>query len=71
MNKKSTEAYIALFEFINTNIVELNPSSFMMDFERASRRAISSVYPECVISGCYFHFKQAVRKRASQISVFF
>lgn len=71
MTNKTIAAYVALFEYINANIINLNPATFMLDFELASRKAIERVYPTCKVSGCYFHFTQAVRKKASKIPNFF
>lgn len=71
MTKKTTEAYVALFEFISSKVFPLNPKTFMMDFEQAPRKAILDLYPNCEVSGCLFHYKQAIRKRAKRISGFF
>lgn len=71
MTRRTKAAYISLFEYIESNICELNPESFMTDYESGMRKAIRHVYPACVIRGCYFHYTQAIRKRSRKISGFF
>lgn len=70
MTSKSYDAYLELLRFIDVNICKLNPKAIMSDYEVASRKAFKTLYPECVSNGCYFHFKQAVRKRSSFIPGF-
>lgn len=36
----------------------------MSDFECASRNASRRVWPNVIVGGCYFHFCQAIRKKA-------
>lgn len=71
MTKRTTAAYVALFQFVESNICKLAPSSFMSDYEIALRNAIKTVYPACSRKACYFHLTQAARKRASKIPQFF
>lgn len=71
MTRKTKEAYVGLFNYIETHVCNLNPSAFMLDYEQASRQAIRQVYPESAVSGCYFHFTQAARKYANGIKTLF
>lgn len=43
----------------------------MTDFESGMRNAIRQVYPSCDLRGCYFHYTQAIRKKARKIVGFF
>lgn len=43
----------------------------MTDFERPLRAAVAAVYPNCRLTACYFHFTQAVRRKARTIPGFF
>lgn len=43
----------------------------MSDYERALRNALRNNFPGIPIRGCWFHFTQAVRRKASQIPGFF
>lgn len=38
MTKRTTEAYSAVFDFIEKTLFKLNPSRMMTDFESASRK---------------------------------
>lgn len=64
MSHKNTECYEALFRFIEERIAPLNPKSIMTDYEGSMRKAIRSVYPAAKLNGCWFHFCQAVRRKA-------
>lgn len=68
MTHKSQDLYTAIFEYIEANICNLNPQSFMSDYEVAIRSSISRVYnlPVASVNGCFFHYAQALRKRASK-----
>lgn len=68
MNTKSQAAYKTVLEWIQVNVCDLDPASFMSDFEPALRNAIMEVYPACQIRGCYFHFVQAVRRNMAKLS---
>lgn len=39
----------------------------MSDYERAMRNALRTVYPNCKIIGCWFHFCQAIGKHCKKI----
>lgn len=71
MTKKSTEAYKAVFAYINDNIFDLNASSFMTDYESGLRKALKEMYPTAKMVSCWFHFCQAVRRKCSKIPNFF
>ncbi|KRX32590.1 hypothetical protein T05_9741 [Trichinella murrelli] len=54
--------------------VNLNPQTIICDFETALIPAIQGYFPNTRVQGCYFHFCQAVHRRAlcknSLINVF-
>jgi hypothetical protein len=39
---------------------QLNPASFMIDFEQATRAAVKTSWPNCLVRGCIFYFIQAI-----------
>ena len=55
-NKKQ-QVYLKMFKMIR-KIVDTKPTSINMDFEKAVMNAAISVYPNCLIYGCYFHLSQ-------------
>lgn len=63
MTNKSTDAYTDVFNYIEENVFNLRPASFMTDFESGMRAAINKCYPNAVLHGCWYHFKAAVRRR--------
>lgn len=71
MNRKTTAAYTAVFQFIEANICKLNPISFMTDYECAMRNGLRAVYPDAELHACWFHYTQAVRRKASKMPNFF
>ena len=36
------------------------------DFEASTHEAIKATYPETVIEGCFFHYRQSIRKNISK-----
>lgn len=71
MSRKTSAAYTAVFKFIEENIFELNPKSFMTDYESAMRKGLMAVYPSVQLNACWFHYSQAVVRKASKIPNFF
>lgn len=67
MSSKSANSYDALFEYIEMFVFELEPSSIMCDYEVAMRKSITKMYPNAKLSGCHFHFAQAVRRKCRSI----
>lgn len=60
-----------MFEFIELKVCPLRPSRIMADYEVALREAVRVVYPQCLMSACIFHFKQAARRKARKLTGFF
>lgn len=70
MTRKTQEAYTHLFQCIEAEIINLEPTSFMTDYEVAMRNALRVVFPEAQLSSCWFHYCQAVKRHGSQIGGF-
>lgn len=66
MSNKSAEAYEKLFRYIEDNVFKLKPKSFMADHEGGIRKAINKCYINATLSGCWYHFKAAVRRNCSR-----
>jgi hypothetical protein len=69
MNKKSTEAYTALFSIVKSQIPEWKPHTFQSDFEAAAMGAFKKVFKLTSIKGCYFHFTQAIWKKGGELGL--
>lgn len=71
MSRKTTEAYESVFEFVDNNVINLKGAqSFTTDYEIAMRKALNSFSPSSTLYSCYFHYCQAVKKRAFQTDGF-
>lgn len=70
MTRKTTKAYVSLFNYIERNICSLRPTSFMTDFELGLRNGLREVYPDATRRNCWFHFKQAIRRKVAKMPLF-
>ncbi|KAF9409274.1 hypothetical protein HW555_011309 [Spodoptera exigua] len=68
MSKKE-KTYTTMFRLIKAQIPNWNPKKILIDFEKAVMNSIQTVLPNTEIKGCYFHFCQALVKRAKQLKV--
>lgn len=62
MTKRTTKAYREVFKYIENNIFQLKPTSFMTDFEKSMRNAIRNVYRKAKLHGCWFHYDRAIQR---------
>lgn len=70
MTRKTTLAYKHIFRFINEKVCSLACHSFTTDYECAMRNALKELFPETRMVACWFHYSQALKKRAAQIPGF-
>lgn len=70
MSKKSRVAYEHVFRFVEHNVFSLKCKSFTTDYEMAMRIALQTVYPNTRLVACWFHFTQAVKRRAGKFDGF-
>ena len=72
MSHKSYDSYFYVFDFIQKLLkkekIELDIKNifFMLDFEKASRRALKTIFPDSRILGCYFHYVKALWSKAKK-----
>jgi hypothetical protein len=70
MTRKTGELYKAVVEKLHSLVPACVPDNVMADFEEASVAAFKSVFGQGVsVSGCWFHFAQAVMKFAKKIGL--
>ena len=72
MTHKSYSLYYHAFNNIKTLLLKNNIEykekelKFMMDFEKSSRKAIKSIFPDRLLLGCFFHFTKALWNKAKK-----
>ena len=69
MSRKTQALYTAVFAKVKELVPDFSPTSAMADFEEATAAAFQSVFGDVAISGCWFHFAQAVVKRVNKIGL--
>lgn len=70
MSCKKQICYTHIMQYIHEHICSLDGASFMTDYETAMRNAIAGQYPNMSLRCCWFHFCQAVKKKASTFGGF-
>lgn len=58
-----TDTYLRFFKQV-LHLVGMSPKSIIIDFEAAVRNAVRKVFSGVEVSGCNFHFKQAINRNA-------
>lgn len=71
MSNRTTEAYRSVFSYINENLLSLNGSTIITDFERPLRNSLKQVVSDVTILGCWFHHCQAIRRMVASIPSLF
>lgn len=67
MSRKTQLAYDSVFAYIDQNVLQLRGvASFTTDYEVAMRNSLRLLDPLAQLFACYFHFCQAVKRRAWQ-----
>lgn len=73
MNRKTLTCYESAFEFVIEKIIDFRRTVklFITDYEMSMRNAIRSKFTFSKLSACFFHYAQAIRRKASKIPGFF
>lgn len=61
MTSRKMKLYKRIYRYVKDNL-NLIPKRFTSDYEYAMRGAAVKVWPEIEMSGCTFHYRQAIRK---------
>ena len=48
---------------------DFTPSHLIVDYEAAAIGALEEVFPTAIISGCLFHFSQAILRKVSKLGL--
>lgn len=71
MSRKTTEAYFNLLKYVHEELIEMNGSGIIIDFEKAERQALHQLQTGIRIFGCWFHFCQALRRKITSMEELF
>lgn len=63
MESKCVPSYEQVFKYIENHLIKLSPQLIHSDYEASLVRALRNVYPGAKITGCWFHYCQALRRR--------
>lgn len=66
MTNKSQAAYTHLFQTIEKSF-SLRPIFISTDYEKGLRNALNNQYPAAELVGCWFHYSQAILRKAKKI----
>ncbi|XP_053604512.1 uncharacterized protein LOC128671781 [Plodia interpunctella] len=66
-NKKE-KTYLRVFALLKEKL-GINVKSFKCDYEKAQMNAVSAVFPQAKISGCYHHFNDAIWRYSKKIKL--
>ncbi|KAG0437258.1 hypothetical protein DMUE_3794, partial [Dictyocoela muelleri] len=73
MNEKTERLYTKVFNIIKEKLsehgIDFSPQNIQIDFERAGFNSLQRVFPETSISGCFFHFGQAIWRRVQKLGL--
>lgn len=68
LGNKRKETYLELFAKIKELQPNLNPDTLLCDFEMAAYTAFQDVYPETLVSGCFFHLSQNLWRQIQKVA---
>lgn len=68
--KRDTATYVRLFTLLkqiaNRQNINFEPNSVSLDFECASRNAVTQIFPAAELKGCLFHYTKAIWKKTQE-----
>lgn len=63
MTRKMANVYVAVYQFIEDNLLKIETAEIMSDYEDGRRLTLQKHWPNVVIRGCWFHLKRAEHLR--------
>ena len=62
------ELFTALADAFVRNFGDVGRRTFLTDFETAAINAIRATFPDSVLKGCTFHYRQAITRKVQAVS---
>ncbi|KAJ6647973.1 hypothetical protein Bhyg_03198 [Pseudolycoriella hygida] len=69
METKTFSAYDTVFQNLKLLMTSVEVAKLMTDYEAASRKALKKHYPNARMSGCFFHYVQAIVKSTKRFGL--
>jgi len=69
MTNKNQKLYEEVFGAIKVVAPHFNPSSIMTDYEGALRNSLAAAFATSNLSGCWFHYTQAIYRKVQQLGL--
>ena len=69
LTNKSEKTYKVVFDKLISIEPSLDPISVLIDFEIATKNAITSAFPNSSIAGCFFHLGKSVWKKVNNVGL--
>lgn len=70
MSRKSEACYTHALDYVHKNLFDMSCKLSMSDFELAMRKALRTVITNIPTKGCWFHYCQALCRKAKTIKGF-
>lgn len=67
MPNKQQKTYQTLFNLIKLTLPNWSPKTFHCDFELAAINALTEVFPDIQLRGCFYHWSRAVWKKSKAL----
>ncbi|GMF52676.1 unnamed protein product [Phytophthora fragariaefolia] len=68
-SKESDMYWNVIDHVIQATDQKLNPAKAICDFESGLIKAVLTQFPDAKVSGCYFHFKQALGRQMKKLQI--
>ena len=69
MSSRASIHYEMVFDKIRDMVPSFQPIYAIGDFEKASLKAFRRIFPQIMMQGCYFHFKQANIRKLGELGL--
>ena len=63
------KVFIVIKEYANGKFVNIEPKRIICDFEKSLLNSLSISFPTTKITGCYFHYCQAIYRKIQKFGL--
>lgn len=70
ISRKTQISYDHVFKYLHEHVFDMSCRAFMTDFESAMRNSLRQMLPAIPVNGCWFHYSQALQRRATNLKNF-